>query len=487
MVTLRSPGRLPWRVYPQSRGPEAELLRQRQLILSKSQVPEAIVEYLNAIQIDPKFADAHFALAKAFLQQRDWNHAYQELSRAVEFDPANSKAQLALGNLMLAAGQKLEARNSAETVLKSDPNNIEAQGLLASSDAALGLLPKAISEAQDAVRMDPKRATSYSFLAELQERNKDISVAEQNYEKAVSIDPKSVPAILTLGKFYVRQNRPADAQKEFQSAIALNPHDPAPSALLAELYLRQGHKDLAEQVLQNARNGVKDNPAGYPMLGDFYLGQGEWDKAAKEFASLHSEHPKDAVVTKSYIEALIQLNRLDDAEKLDDALLKSSPSDTGSLIFSGEILTREGKPTEAIPVLASAVKIAPENALAHYHLGVAYAGAANLGQAQSEWQEAARLSPNAVEPEHALAALAVRQRDFSLLKTVSEKLMKIEPRSPEGYVFHAQALFAKGDHAGAQADLKNATALAPRDRSPSDSDGRFTHRGKAAGPSLQVL
>ena len=51
------------------------------------------------------------------------------------------------------------------------------------------------------------------------------------------------------------------------------------------------------------------------MLGNFYLGQGEWDKAATEFASLHSEHPDDGAVTKSYIEALIQLNRLGDAGK----------------------------------------------------------------------------------------------------------------------------------------------------------------------------
>src|SRR5690348_4569542 len=157
----------------------------------KGKYQEAIVEYLNAIQIDPKFADAHFALAKVFLQQHDWNHAYQELSRAAEDDPANWKAQITLGNLMLAAGRKLEARGSAETVLKGDPDNVEAEELLANSDAALGLLPKAISEAQAAVRMDPKRSASYSFLAELQERNKDISSAEENYEKATSEDPKS--------------------------------------------------------------------------------------------------------------------------------------------------------------------------------------------------------------------------------------------------------------------------------------------------------
>ena len=338
--------------------------------------------------------------------------------------------------------------------------------LLANSDAALNLLPKAIAEAQDAVRIDPKRSASYSFLAELQERNKDISSAEENYRKAVSVDPKSVSALLILGKFYARQNRPADAQKEFQSAIAINPHDPTPPVMLAELYQSQGRKDLALQVLQDTKDNLKDNPAGYRMLGNFYLGQGEWDKAATEFASLHSEHPDDGTVTKSYIEALIQLNRLGDAEKLDDAFLKKSPSDEGGLTFRGEILIRRGRPTDAITVLASVVRTAPDNALAHYHLGVAYAAATNFGQAQSEWQEAARLGPNAVDPERALAALALRQRDFSLLTTTSEKLIQLEPHSSEGYIFHAQALLAKGDATGAQADLKKATEIAPRDAAP---------------------
>ncbi len=452
-----------------SRNPEVRkrsYLDKGNSYFQKAKYREAIIEYQNAIQIDPKFGDAHFGLAKVFLQQGDWNHAYQELSLAVEYNPANWQAQIALGNLMLASGHKLEARHSAETVLQSNPNSVEAQLLLANSDAALGLLPKAITEAQDAVRIDPKRSASYSFLGELQERNKDISSAEESYRKAVSVDPKSVSAVLILGRFYARQNRPADAQKEFQSGIAMAPHDATPPAMLAELYQSQGRKDLALKVLQDTRDNLKDNPAGYRMLGDFYLRQGEWDKAATEFASLHSEHPTDAAVTKSYIEALIPLNRLDDAEKFDDALLKNSPSDTSGLILRGEILVRQGKAADAIPALASAVKVAPENALAHYHLGVAYAATSNFGQAQSEWQEAARLSPNAVEPEHALAMLALRQRDFSLLTNASEKLIQLEPQVSEGYVFNAQALLAKGDTAGAQADLKKAAEMAPRDPAP---------------------
>ena len=117
-------------------------------------------------------------------------------------------------------------------------------------------------------------------------------------------------------------------------------------------------------------------------------------------------------------------------------------------------------------MLAAAVKNAPENAPAHYYLGVAYAGASNLGQAQSEWQEAARLGPNTIEPQRALATVAVRQKDFSLLTNASQKLIQLEPHSSEGYIFHAQALFANGDRAGAEGDLKKAIGVAPRDPAP---------------------
>src|ERR1700723_3975617 len=100
----------------------------------KGQYREANIEFENAIQIDPKFAEAHYRLAQSFLKQGDWSHAYQELGRTVEFDPKNWKAQLALGNILLAGRQYQPAHDRAQTILQGDPNNPQAQLLLANSD-----------------------------------------------------------------------------------------------------------------------------------------------------------------------------------------------------------------------------------------------------------------------------------------------------------------------------------------------------------------
>ncbi|MGA6958677.1 MAG: tetratricopeptide repeat protein, partial [Candidatus Acidiferrales bacterium] len=258
-----------------------------------------------------------------------------------------------------------------------------------------------------------------------------------------------------------RQQRWSDAEKQFQAAIALNPKDAAPRATLAAFYLNQGKKDLAEKVLQDAKTAMPDSPAGYRMLAEFYLGQHEWDKASAELASLHSEHPKDAVVSNMYGELLLRQNRLDDAAKIADELLKANPNDPAAMTLHGQILVRQGKAPDAVATLEKVVKNYPDNAAAHYQLGVAYAANQNLGQAESEWRQATKLQPTMIEPLRALASIAVRRGDEPLLEETGGKLMMLEPRSPDGYILHAQALLMKKDEPGAEADVKRAISVAP--------------------------
>jgi tetratricopeptide (TPR) repeat protein len=107
------------------------------------------------------------------------------------------------------------------------------------------------------------------------------------------------------------------------------------------------------------------------------------------------------------------------------------------------------------------VKNSPDNATAHFQLGLAYAATQNVGQAESEWRQASKLQPGMMEPLRALASLAIHRGDQSLLEETGGKLMMLDPRSPEGYVLHGQALLMKKDQAGAEADLKRAISVAP--------------------------
>src|ERR1700744_520688 len=55
----------------------------------KGKYQEALVEFRNAIEIDPKFAAAHYQLARTYLTLRNPGAAYGELQETVALDPKN--------------------------------------------------------------------------------------------------------------------------------------------------------------------------------------------------------------------------------------------------------------------------------------------------------------------------------------------------------------------------------------------------------------
>jgi len=54
----------------------------------------AIIELRNAIQIDPKYADARYQLGLLYLKMGDGKKAFKELQRAGSLDPGNTDARL---------------------------------------------------------------------------------------------------------------------------------------------------------------------------------------------------------------------------------------------------------------------------------------------------------------------------------------------------------------------------------------------------------
>jgi len=62
-------------------------LESGQRYFDQQRYREAAIQFGNAVQVDPQFAQAHYRLGETLLKLQDLNHAYGELSRAVELDP----------------------------------------------------------------------------------------------------------------------------------------------------------------------------------------------------------------------------------------------------------------------------------------------------------------------------------------------------------------------------------------------------------------
>jgi Flp pilus assembly protein TadD len=431
----------------------------------KEKYSEAVIQYRNAIQIDPKFLEAHSRLSQCYLKLGSWNEAYRELNITLDLQPENEQAAINMGALLLVGGKTQEALDLAKSTLEKHPDSADAHVLMANVDVILRDLNAAVNEMLASIRLAPNRSELYLNLGLIQSQAGSKQDAEVSLKKAIELDPKSAHAVATLGDFYLREGRFTDAQPQYEQAINLEPLNPAPRRGLANLYLKQDQKAKAERVLQEAKQAMPNTPAAYGLLADFYLATGELEKALSEYASLIKDHPSDFQVKKNYIELLARNSRFDEASRLNEEVLKKNPRDTQGLILRGLIWIGQGRSSDAVAPLEAATKADPENATAHFLLAQAVASTGDAQRAEAEVRKAVSLNPLLPDAQKALAQIAKSKGDVSELLESSAALMRLQPNSPDGYILHAAALLAHKDQLGAEADLNKAIAVAPQNSS----------------------
>jgi cellulose synthase operon protein C len=436
---------------------------------------EAAIQYANATQIDPRFAQAHYQLAQTYLKLGDANRAYQELSRTVDLAPDNYPARIDIANLLVTARNPdgslspdtlKQAKAHLDLVREKQPKTPEIHEAWANYYAAQSNFAPAIQEVQQAIAIQPGRSESYLLLAFLELRVNQPGEAEANFKKAIQADPKAMNAELALGGFYQSRNRLPEAEEQFRHAIQIDPKSPGPRAALVRLLMQEGKRQEIEPFLQQTKKEMADNSEGYRMLGDFYFANAEIDKATAEYGSLYEEHPKDTQVKKNYIQLLILKNRLEEAAKLNNEVLKSSPRDADALVYRGQIQLAQNDVNGAVESLQSALKNDPDSAVAHFHLGRALERQNNDTRAESEWREAVRIRPDLGEAQRALAELELRRGDVDALLQTAQQIIAVQPYSSEGYLYKGIAEIAKGRFGDAQQDAQQALQRSPNNPAP---------------------
>lgn len=429
----------------------------------KGKYREAAIQFENALQVDGRFAEAHYQLALTQMKLQQWPEAFQHLTRTVEIQPDNYAAHLDMVNLLLATRppQLKEAKEHLDTLRDKQPNNADVHVAFANYYAAMNDLPSALTSMQTALQRDPNRSDLYLNQALLQVRAQQWDDAEKSYRKAADLDPKSSNALISLGNFYQLRGRFPEAEQLFRRAIDVAPSDPEPRGSMARLYMAENKPDQAEAFLKQAKKDFPDNSVGYRMLGDFYFANSQLEQATAEYTTLYRDHPKDPTVKKNYVQLLILSNRTDEARTLNDQVLKATPDDVDALVYKGQIEIRSGKPGDAINTLQGVLKNEPTSGVAHYQLGLAFEQAGNFSQAESEWREALRQRPDLTEARRSLAHAAIRRGDANGLAQEADQIIALEPESSDGYLLRAIAEINRKQYVVAETYINRALAKFP--------------------------
>ena len=148
---------------------------------------QAVIEYREALKLDPQFAEAYNGLGVAYFNQDDEEAAIESFRKALQLSPNLIHARINLAMAYFEQGQIDEAIRENERALVINPDIAEVHFNLALGYQGRHEFARAIEEYQKALRINPHLAQAYFNLAALQEQNGDKTEALKNYRLFLNV------------------------------------------------------------------------------------------------------------------------------------------------------------------------------------------------------------------------------------------------------------------------------------------------------------
>ncbi|WP_306547314.1 tetratricopeptide repeat protein [Desulfobulbus sp.] len=432
-------------------------------LYQKGDYVKAVLEYRNAITIDPGRAEAYYLAGQAELKQGKLQEAYAFFMKTVEKQADHSGANIQLGKLLLGAREFAKSHERVETVLRKEPENQQAlllQGglLLAERKApeAKALLEKLLSSGNQEIDLYLLLATAYNQLD-------DKAAAESVLTKGVTANPTSIPLLVTLANLYLEQKQAAKVEEILRKIMALEPEKAEHVERLAAYFWHEGRKADAEALeqgllaqasdeqrwagvaafyltrkeLEKGTQVLLDGLRQYPksfrlrfMLKDVYLAGGDFAKAlavAQECLSLDQEDPAFVAAQRGLAELLYRAGNIEAAEKLVAAVLKKSPNDMDGHQLNGSILLVQGELEQAIAEFRTVLQARPKDISLYPKMADALVRNRQNNLALDTLKQGLQIAPDAAEVHLALARLYVLEKNSKDAEAQLQKLVELRP------------------------------------------------------------
>lgn len=456
-------------------------------LYDKGDMESARVQFKNALQINPKLADAYYGLALLEEKKQDWKAMFGALQETVTLDPNHLDAQVKLGQLYMLQGQLDKAKEAAATALKLNPEDTNAlifQSALLFRD---GKNAEALQQIQQVLAKDPSNSDAIVSLVSILAADKryDESLAALN--RGIESNPDNIALWLMKIRIKTELKQFDEVTADFEKLIALHPDNKTLRNSQIDLLVGVGKVDQAEKALSDA---IAKNPEDVDFklklvslierrdaaqaeakLKEFVTARPDDIQLKTRFARFYAERgrPEDELLIlndivsadatgKDGLAAKVRLAELawakndkPAAEKLvDEVLTIDAGNSTGLLLRAG--LRIDNKDADgAISDLRIVLRDQPNSDRAMVMMAQAYMIKGETEVAESHWRKALEVNPANLSALAPMAGQLIKRNDITRAEELLDKAMKASPNNPALLELLVQVKAAKKDWAGADA------------------------------------
>ena len=427
---------------------------------ARAEYKQAIVQFRNAIQRDPKFGRAYARLADAYIADGDRPNAFRESVRAADLLIDDAAAQITAAEFLVMAGRFEDAKARAERALALQPKSVEAQLVRGHALAGLKDLDGAIADVENAISFDPNRSGTYGTLGTLHLVQGDRTQAEAAFRKAIAMDPQSARARLDLATFYWSSGELTAAEQSIRDALQIAPADILTNRAAAYFYISTNRTADAEPFLKHVAE-VTHEPRARLALADYYVTANRPNEALDVLQGLTAD--KSIASTAGVRIAAIEFaqGRQAEGQKRLDNILAREPKNVLALVEKGHMLEAQHKLDEGKAQAKAAIAVDSRSTRAHLLLGRLYVTTRDPNAAIAEFTEVLNLNPAVTAAKVALATVHLSLGNADLAAQYAEQAAKDVPGDASVRLLLARALVAKKDFATAESTLNELVKASP--------------------------
>ncbi|HEV8712141.1 MAG TPA: tetratricopeptide repeat protein, partial [Candidatus Binatia bacterium] len=224
-------------------------------------------------------------------------------------------------------------------------------------------------------------------------------------EQAMRLNPRYPPLYVgILGTAYLLTGRHTEAVATSKEFISRSPSHPQGYLVLALSYVQQwasqqsADAQTLSQALAAAQRAIALNdsfPGGHIVLGVVYLWQKQYEPALAEMERAIALEPNNATGYAFLAQVLSRVGRPQEAMGMVEQALRRKPLAADQhLYFVGAAYSLTGQPEEAIVPLKQYLSRYPNFLGAHLILAAVYSELGRAAEARAEAAEVLRLNPN---------------------------------------------------------------------------------------------
>jgi len=459
---------------------------------------KALVEFRNALQIDPSNADLRYDIALTDEKLGNVREAAGFYAGAIEANHDHVAARAGLGRLLVFSGLPDEALKQIQpgldahpddvalliiraTALKQkkdtptalqlakkavslDPNNEDALATLAGIEVESGQKDEAVKLVEEATKRLPQSAVLRQLLAQVYLDRGDTANAERVLLALIQLQPKELIYRSRLALVYIADNRLDDAERTLRAAITAAPADIQAKKDLADfLWNRRGHAVAETELERMITQDPQDIELRFTLAGLYEKGGDTAKAEAQDRAMIESERWSSAGVrAREHLAAVYAARRdLPAADRVIKEILSHNPTDNAALALraSGELA--RGKAQAAIIDLRQVLRDQPESIVLLNALANAYLADGEPRLAEDTARHAVELDPSSEPARIELVQVLVATGKFAQAQTVLAELHKQVPNDLTALDLLYRCDIALGDLDGAQTAASELVRLQP--------------------------